>query len=208
MLWERNKWGSGKQQEYEWATTKADNDKILHPNPVKDFVQSVAAVGKAVWGKIRDLSQSVDMVTSHSYSASLGSMSGSIGVSQDTRGNIAIQVTFSGGVTTSPEINMGNLSFSHNMSIINAPTINAVEGMGEMTGAAIDVVPGVFIGGDVITAHNPAGGYYGGASLSGGVTLLKGSGSNVHVTPGYTMTLCSFNIYDTIDGIYDFILGW
>ena len=185
------------------AEIEAYNQRVLHPNPVKDFVQSVAAVGKAVWGKIRDLSQSVDMVTSHSYSASLGSMSGSIGVSQDTRGNIAIQVTFSGGVTTSPEINMGNLSFSHSESIINAPTVFDIEDIGETTGAAIGVVPGVFIGGDVVTAHNPTGGFYGGASLSGGI-----GSKNAHVTPGYTMTLCSFNIYDTIDGIYDFILGW
>ena len=134
---------------------------------------------------------------------------GQIGVSMDTKGNVAIQASGGGGITG------GNpsISITRYQSATNAPSINELNGTGyQIGGSAIIPVDGVpvAVGGDfnIIPAPERNITYYGG-TLTGG--FAAGSpGGEFHVEWGTTDTLrnTQFNIYDVARSVYIKIMEW
>lgn len=176
--------------------------KWVAKNIVKPVVKSV----QKGLSKI-DLTYSTGVNVSGTPSAWI--FNSQIGMSMDTKGNVAIQATGGGGVTGgTPSISISGYS-----SITNAPSINELNDMGYQIGGSaiipVKCVP-VAVGADfnVIPNSERNRTYYGG-TLTGG--LAVGSlGGEFHVEWGTTVTLpkTQFNIYDVARSVYIKIMEW
>ena len=132
---------------------------------------------------------------------------GQIGVSMDTKGNVAVQASGGGGITGG---NPG-ISITRYQSVTNAPNIDKLNDAYYQVGGSIaeDVegVP-VAVGGDVMFMPDPVlnTGYFGLTGNLGFGTLGKES----HVEWGTTVTLpyTQFNIYDVARTVYINIMEW
>ena len=126
------------------------------------------------------------------------------GISVDTKGNIAIQVSESSGVTTSD----AGWSVARYRTVTNAPSIAALEGEGYQIGGSIAVpfegVP-VFVGEDLNIIPGSEGNYYG---VTNYVGIASSAGAEGHIQWGTTDTIVSFNIFEEIDELYNSIMEW
>ena len=184
------------------------------PQWLKNTVKWVAKnIGKPVVKAFQKALSKVDLTYSTgvnvSGTPSAWSFNGQIGVSMDTKGNVAIQASGGGGVTSGTP----SISVSSYRSITNAPSINELNGMGyQIGGSAIIPVGGVpvAVGGDfnIIPDQERNKAYYGGTLTRG---LAAGSpGGEFHVEWGTTVTLpkTQFNIYDVASSVYIKIMEW
>ena len=184
------------------------------PQWLKNTVKWVAKnIGKPVVKAFQKALSKVDLTYSTgvnvSGTQSAWSFNGQIGVSMDTKGNVAIQASGGGGVTSGTP----SISVSSYRSITNAPSINELNGMGyQIGGSAIIPVGGVpvAVGGDfnIIPDQERNKAYYGGTLTRG---LAAGSpGGEFHVEWGTTVTLpkTQFNIYDVASSVYIKIMEW
>ena len=184
------------------------------PQKLNDAVKWVAKnVVRPVVKKIQNTLSTVDLTYSTGINVS-GTPSGvifngQIGVSMDTKGNIAIQSSGGGGFTGGTPA----ISFSSYKSMTNAPSINELNGLGYQVGGSaiilVDNVP-VAVGGDfnIIPDLERNRTYYG-ATVTRGVAIGK-PGGEFHVEWGTTTTLpkTQFNIFDVARDIYAKIMEW
>lgn len=133
-----------------------------------------------------------------------------IGVSADAQGNVGLQHSFTGGLTT---IAKPSTSFSTYNSISNAPNIRKIESSGANIGGSLSLPLekfDVIAGGDVDIIEDPNNGktYYG-LTVSGGVGKSQDkSPLEGHVDWGQTWTIGDFNVFDVGKGIYTKIMEW
>ena len=124
------------------------------------------------------------------------------GLAVDFKGNVAIQSTFVGGVTTgTPSGSIGLYA-----TVTNAPTVNDLAGPGYQIGGSVNVISpsglGVSGGGElnIIDATSTRGKYYYGATGLLGITAWPGG--ETHTEWGETTNVSTFNIYDTMADCY------
>ncbi|HHW46456.1 MAG TPA: hypothetical protein GXX17_06040 [Clostridiales bacterium] len=129
------------------------------------------------------------------------------GISIDTKGNVAIQGTFSGGVTGGSP----GASITMYQTVTNASNIKNLEGSGYQIGGSVGVpVYGVplAVGGDfnIIPDTKLNKTYFGVTSNIGFGT----SGGEFHVEWGETVTWnqTQFNVFDVMQKIYIKIMEW
>ena len=175
----------------QWVKNAANwlNNKIVQP--VKKIVQKAF---KKINGTYS---------TGYNVSGTLGgfSFNAQIGVSVDTKGNVAIQYSYGGGVTGGSAA----ISVSRYKTRTNAPNIHLLEGPSQQIGGSVGVpIYGVPIsaGGDLIFMRNEKlnKNYFGYSKNLGFGT----PGGEMHVEWGETQTITSteFNVYDLIDKFF------
>ena len=130
-----------------------------------------------------------------------------VGVSADTKGNVAIQGSFSGGVTGGSP----GASITAYRTVTNAPNIKKLEGPGYQIGGSVGVpVYGIPLaaGGDFsIIPDTELNKTYFGATTNMG---LGTPGGEFHVEWGETATWnqTQFNVFDVAKTIYIKIMEW
>lgn len=170
-------------------------------------------MGKPVVKFVERKMSKVQATYSTGYAASatlfgLGEISGQFGVTMDTSGNVALQYSYAGGITT------GGLgaSVTRYSSITNAPGYEALNGPGYQVGGAfafpVSGVP-VAVGGDfniIENTNDPGKSYYG---ITGNVGFGT-PGGEMHVLWGETQTIegTQFNIFEVASDIYTRIMEW
>ena len=196
-----------------------ENNPVLYIDPtgnapkwlkdkIKWFTENVAIPLETV---VKKTLSEYDLTFSRgiSVSASPGifTFTGQIGLSIDTKGNVAIQGTFSGGFTGgSPGI-----SGSIFQTLTNAPNIDKLNGMaynlGGSVGVPVNGVP-IVIGGDLnaLIDDDENDVYYGITTTTG----LGTPGEDFHITWGKTKTVpgTRFNIFDITESIFEKIMEW
>ena len=132
---------------------------------------------------------------------------GQIGVSMDTKGNVAIQASLGGGITGGDP----GISVTQYKSVTNAPNIKKLNDAYYQVGGSIAVpIEGVPVaaGGDIMYMPDPElnTGYFG---LTGNAGLGT-PGKEFHVEWGTTATIpgMQFNVYDFARAVYIKIMGW
>ena len=176
-------------------TVKWVAKNIVKPG-VKTFQKTVSKV---------DLTYSTGINASGTPGAWI--FNGQIGVSMDTKGNVAIQASGGGGITGG---SLG-ISITHYQSITNAFSINQLNDAYYQIGGSIAVpiegIP-VAVGGDVMFMPAPENntGYFG---ITGNVGLGT-PGKEVHVEWGATVTQPYFqvNVYEAARYVYIVITEW
>ena len=163
------------------------------------LLTALHAVERAVSG--------IDLSVSNGYlfSGTIGCWSGNvqIGIANDTRGNIALQLSLSGGLCAPSEAGF-SAAFAQYHAVTNAPTVHDLTGMGYQLGGSATVnvegVP-VFAGGDFLiipradTPNNP----YTGFSVATGVGV---PGKEFHAEWGHTWNILPvINIFDILENI-------
>ena len=179
---------------------------------IKSAVKWVATnVVKPVIKAVQNTLSKVNLTYSTGISASISPsaliFNGQIGMSIDTKGNVAIQASGGGGVVAGEP--GGSITNYH--SITNAPTIDKLNGeyyqVGASTGGSIGYVP-VSAGGDIMYMPDSElnTGYHG---LTGNIGLGS-PGKELHFECGTTTTLANtyFNVYDVARSIYIKIMEW
>ena len=141
-----------------------------------------------------------------SGSPSIWNFNGQVGTTFDSKGNVAIQVTKGGGVTTgTPSISITRFHSYTNAPSIKALTLETAQ-IGGTVGMMVGPVP-LSGGGDVMLIYNPTNKktYY-------GLTCNAGFGSpghELHIEWGDTTTETKeFNIYELAEDIYIKIMEW
>ncbi len=182
------------------------------PQWIKNTVKWVAKnIVKPVVKTIQKTLSKIDLTYSAGFNVSgtpkAWIFNGQIGVSMDTKGNVAIQTSCGGGVTGGDP----SISITYYQSITNAPNIDKLNGayyqIGGSIAARIEGVP-VAAGGDVMfmpdTELNT--GYFG---LTGNVGFGT-PGKEFHTEWGTTVTLpnTQFNVYEVARSVYIKIMEW
>ena len=128
---------------------------------------------------------------------------GTIGISIDTKGNIALQGAAIGGITAGT----GAVGVVKYQTLTSATTVYDLEGLGTQIGASgLIPIPGApvmaMVGGEFnfIGDISKKGPYEIGATFSEGIGI--GKGGEVHAQWGETKTLYSINVFDIWDGFY------
>ena len=182
------------------------------PNWIKNTVKWVAKnIVKPVVKTIQNVLSKVNATYSRGINVS-GTPSAFIfnlqaGISMDTKGNIAVQGSFGGGVTAGSP----GASITAYQSITNAPNIHKLEGSGYQIGGSIGIpVYGVPLaaGGDFnIIPDSTLNTTYLGATANMGFGT---PGGEIHVEWGETATwnAIHFNIFDVAENIYIKIMEW
>ena len=172
----------------------------------KNIVKPVIDTSQKVFSKIN---YTYSTGTSVSFSPGFWAFSVQLGLSIDTKGNIAIQVTGGGGVTIgTPCTTIGKYK-----SYTNAPSINELNGPAyQIGGSAIIPVEGfpVAVGADYsIIPDNERGRIYNGFTSTVGIGF-GAPGGEFHTTWSKTGTwnATRFNVYDAFKKLYDNIMGW
>ena len=182
------------------------------PKWIKDSVKWVAKnIVKPIVKTVENTMSDIDLTysTGFNVSGSPGAwiFNGQIGVSADTKGNIAIQVSGGGGITGGDQ----GLSITRYRSITNAPSINKLNDayyqVGGSIAKTINGIPAA-VGGDIMIMPDQELNteYFG---LTGNVGFGT-EGKEFHVEWGTTITAPStqFNIYDVARSVYDKIMEW
>ena len=186
-----------------WPKWIKNTVKWVAKNIVKPVVKTVQKTLSKV-----DLTYSTGVNVSGTPSA--WNFNGQIGVSMDTKGNVAIQASGGGGVTGGTP----SISISGYRSITNAPSINELGGTGYQIGGSaiipVENVP-IAVGGDfnIIPDMERNKTYYGG-TLTGGLAVVGKPGGEFHAEWGTTVTLPypQFNVYDVARSVYIKIMEW
>ena len=118
------------------------------------------------------------------------------GFAMDLKGNVAIQISPSGGASSGGGLSISKSQF---VTYTNASSVYDLAGSGYQIGgsASIPVLPPMCAtgGADLVTFPAPNGkDYYAGVSLSAGVGL--GAGYEGHASWGETNNIYTFNIFD------------
>ena len=135
-------------------------------------------------------------------------VSASISLSADTKGNVALQGSYSWGVTTNPGF---GASIGPTSMITNAPDVYSLENEGGVVGGSLFTkapkVGAIGFGGDLNiipdSKYNKC--YFGISSFKG---IGTSEGKEFHAGLGYTTTFDSFNIYEEYERFYDLIMVW
>lgn len=189
-----------------------DDSEGNWPQWLKDGIKwATKEIGKPIVKAIQNSLAEVDMTVSAGYNVSgtpsFWIFNGQLGISADTKGNVAIQKSFGGGLT------VGNYGISGTgyASITNAPNIDKLNGpfyqVGGSSAAVVGGVP-VAAGGDIVfmpdTELNK--GYFG---LTGNIGFGT-PGVEAHVEWGNTSTFTAtrFNVFDIARDIYNMIMEW
>ena len=183
-----------------WPKWIKNTVKWVAKNIVKPVVKTVQKTLSKV-----DLTYSTGVNVSGTPSAWI--FNGQIGVSMDTKGNVAIQASGGGGITGGDP----GISITRYQSVTNAPNIDKLNDAYYQVGGSIAVpiegVP-VVAGGDVMFMPDPAlnTGYFG---LTGNVGFGT-PGKEFHVEWGTTFTLpyTQFNVYEVARSVYIKIMEW
>ena len=185
------------------------------PKWIKNTVKWVAKnIVRPVVKKVEESLSKVDLTYSEGFniSGTPGGIifNGQIGVSMDTKGNVAIQYSLGGGFTGGSEC----ISVSKYQSITNAPSINALKGTGYQIGGSVVVpIKGVplNLGCDLNIIPDPRNDktYYG-VTLTQGLAYPNLPSAEVHVEWGETFTIqkTQFNIFDVGRSVYNKIMEW
>jgi len=164
------------------------------PEWIGDFVDSVK---DAVDEVVRNFNMTLPFGFNFSITTGIWAFSGQIGLSLDTRGNIGIQGSFAGGVSTgSPSASVGVYTM-----VTNAPTIYDLEGAGYQIGRSVllpSMVP-VTVGAEMNIIPNSNGGHYYGGTVMAGLGTPIAPGGEVHVEWGGTTTFISTNYITDIE---------
>ena len=131
-----------------------------------------------------------------------------VSVSVDTKGNVAIQGSYSWGVTSNPGF---GASIGPTSMITNAPDVYKLEGEGGVVGGSlftkVPKVGAIGFGGDLNiipdSEYNKC--YFGISSFKG---IGTSEGKEFHAGLGGTTTFDSFNIYEEYERFYDLIMVW
>ena len=183
-----------------WPKWIKNTVKWVAKNIVKPVVKTVQKTLSKV-----DLTYSTGVNVSGTPSAWI--FNGQIGVSMDTKGNVAIQASGGGGITGGDP----GISITRYQSVTNAPNIDKLNDAYYQVGGSIAVpiegVP-VAVGGDVMFMPDPElnTGYFGLTGNAGFGT----PGKEVHVEWGTTVTLpyTQFNVYEVARSVYIKIMEW
>ena len=181
---------------------------------IKDAIQwFVKKVVKPVVQKVKTtISKFKGTFTNGLYfnaSPNIFSFSGQIGVSVDTSGNVAVQGTTSGGVTTGTAGISGGIF----RMATNAPSVEKLEGTGYQLGGSANIpVPpapiSINAGGDFNLIYDKDENlYYYGTTQSVGVAPPI-AGAEFHAEWGETYTLLQFNLFEVMDYWYIKIMEW
>lgn len=170
----------------------------------KNIIKPIVKDAQKVIGKINfTFSKGINL----SFSPSAFSFNLQTGISIDTKGNVAIQSSFAGGVT----VGSPGVSFSSYKTMTNAPSIAKLNGLGVAIGGSIGTkfysVP-LYLGGDVnIIPDDLLNKRYFGITGSAGIGT---HGIEGHVEWGSTGTynITSFNVFDVAKSIYIKIMEW
>ena len=183
-----------------WPKWIKNTVKWVAKNIVKPVVKTVQKTLSKV-----DLTYSTGVNVSGTPSAWI--FNGRIGVSMDTKGNVAIQASGGGGITGGDP----GISITRYQSVTNAPNIDKLNDAYYQVGGSIAVpIEGVPVaaGGDVMFMPDPAlnTGYFG---LTGNVGFGT-PGKEFHVEWGTTVTLphTQFNVYEVARSVYIKIMEW
>ena len=183
-----------------WPKWIKNTVKWVAKNIVKPVVKTVQKTLSKV-----DLTYSTGVNVSGTPSAWI--FNGQIGVSMDTKGNVAIQASGGGGITGGDP----GISITRYQSVTNAPNIDKLNDAYYQVGGSIAVpIEGVPVaaGGDVMFMPDPAlnTGYFG---LTGNVGFGT-PGKEFHVEWGTTVTLpyTQFNVYEVARSVYIKIMEW
>ena len=183
-----------------WPKWIKNTVKWVAKNVVKPVVKTVQKTLSKV-----DLTYSTGVNVSGTPSAWI--FNGQIGVSMDTKGNVAIQASGGGGITGGDP----GISITRYQSVTNAPNIDKLNDAYYQVGGSIAVpIEGVPVaaGGDVMFMPDPAlnTGYFG---LTGNVGFGT-PGKEFHVEWGTTVTLpyTQFNVYEVARSVYIKIMEW
>ena len=183
-----------------WPKWIKNTVKWVAKNIVKPVVKTVQKTLSKV-----DLTYSTGVNVSGTPSAWI--FNGQIGVSMDTKGNVAIQVSGGGGITGGDP----GISITRYQSVTNAPNIDKLNDAYYQVGGSIAVpIEGVPVaaGGDVMFMPDPALNtrYFG---LTGNVGFGT-PGKEFHVEWGTTVTLpyTQFNVYEVARSVYIKIMEW
>ncbi len=181
-----------------WPQWTKDAVKWLATNIVKPIVNATQTVGEKI-----DITGTVGLTASGTPSFWI--FNGQIGVSGDTKGNIAIQAAGGGGLTGGTP----GISLSGFASVTNAPNVKNLEGeyaqLGSSIAAPVGGVP-LAVGADfMLLPDTPNKRMYHGLTGSLGFGT---PGRDFHVEWGETTTIFRINIYEVADDIYDWIMGW
>ena len=165
---------------------------------VNKWIQTVKAFGQCVDGTY---TIGLDL----SFTPKIWQFDGTIGISIDTKGNVAVQGALLVGPTTSTPA-LGILEYK---TVTTASSVYELEGFSAQVGGSklFPIQEGCPIwgmaGGDLVFIGNPNNGRPGaiGITSSGGIGI--GEGVEFHAQMGQTTTFYSINLFDLWDGIYD-----
>ncbi len=177
---------------------------------IKDFLQwKVKTIDIPILEYTEDtLSQfNGTYATGYNINGTLGfwDLSYQFGIAIDFKGNIILQYTPGGGITTDDP----SLSFVRYRSTSNTPSVKELEGLGVSLGGGASfkhVVLGEEVNIYVDQKNDKA---YWGITNYGGVTTSS-VGLEGHINWGYTdnLEITEFNIYKLLDCYYHKILEW
>lgn len=183
-----------------WPQWLKNTIKKVATNIVKPFVTSAQQTLSGI-----DATYSFGINVSGTPSGFI--FNGQVGVSIDTKGNVAIQSSSGGGITGgSPGI-----SVTGYRSITNAPSINKLNEFGCQMGGSLGIPVGavpVAIGGDFnIIPDDTLGRTYLGVTGNLGFGT---PGGEFHTEWGSTTTwdFTQFNIFDVAENVYSKIMEW
>lgn len=137
---------------------------------------------------------------------SVWNLNGQIGVTHDSKGNIAVQLTLGGGITTGTP----SLSFTRFHSFTNAPKIKTLTMDTTQIGGSVAAMVGpapLAVGGDAMLIYdtNEKKKYYGFTTNAG----FGSPGKELHLEWGDTTTITTeFNIYKVAEEVYIKIMEW
>ena len=191
------------------------NGELIVKNTVKSFAKGIMPLIKNAQDILEDIDYTKTIGICISGSPSIWYFGYSLGISFDTKGNVAVQQTVAGGVTTGTPGVSATL-FQMNT---NAPNVDKLLGQGYQVGGSIGVpvygVPLTAAGEFNIIPDVEEGGTYYGTTRAVG---LGTPGEEVHVgwektmpvrvKMGKTKIPLEFNIFDAMDDIYNNIMKW
>ncbi len=195
------------------------NNPIIQTDPsghgiLKNLIKWVAdRIAKPITKAIKKTLARINLTYSRginvSGSPSIFSFNLQMGITIDTKGNVAVQSSYAGGVMTGDP----SASVTLYQTITNAPSVkklsedNLAYQVGGTAGVPVYGVPLAF-GGDlvVIPDTNESRTYYGGTANVG----FGSPGGEFHIEWGKTVSLQNneYNIFDDLEKIYQVIMGW
>ena len=175
---------------------------------VKWFAKNVVKpVVKSVQKKLGKVNRTYSRGTNISGSPNIFSFNLQCGISVDTKGNVAVQVSYAGGVTTGSS----GGSITSYRTVTNAPNIKKLEGPSYQCGGSVGIpvsnIP-IAAGGDFnIIPDKELNRTYFGTTTNVGIGT---PGAEVHIEWGETATWkqTQFNVFDIAQGVYVKIMEW